>query len=144
MRLEDYTADAICRAMDLAGFIEESWMQSESPTLRVVLKPSFHPELCVTVGRCSDAAMLSAVALIESFWLQGSDAYLPRESEQVSLPVSVFDEVVALFSTAHNSFDPKRSYVCADGMGSESCLVSRAVRSGCARTFLNSERPENS
>jgi hypothetical protein len=125
MRLEDYTADAICQAMGLPSFIEDSWAQAESPTLRVVLTPSFHPELCVTLSRTADAVRLSVVALTEQFWSQRSGVYLPTEREEVHLALRDFDEALALFATAHANFDSLRRYVCIDGMGSESCLVSR-------------------
>jgi hypothetical protein len=127
MRLEDYTADAICRTMSLPAFIETHWTGSDVPTLRVVLTPSFHPELCMTFSRNDDSASLSVIALAERFWAQRSEVYLPRDREEVHLPLGTFEDAVTLFQLAHSAFDPDRRYVCCDGMGSESCLVSRAV-----------------
>jgi hypothetical protein len=112
--------------MNLSGFVEPSWMQHETPTLRVVLKPSFHPELCITVGSTANAAMLSVVALAEQFWARRGEVYLPSDREQVQLSASVFEEVLALFDEAHRALDPYRRHVFCDGMGSEACLVSRA------------------
>jgi len=126
MRLEDYTSDAICRAMSLSGFIEPSWTEAERPTLRVVLTPSFHPELCITVADGAGGVSLSVVALAEKFSAPRADIHLPTNREQSQLSSSVFQEVSELFQAAHAAFDSSRRYVCVDGMGSESCLVSRA------------------
>jgi len=126
MRLEDYTADAICRAMGLDGFIEPAWEQAENPTLRVVLTPSFHPELCITFTSTGDTAILSVVALAEQFWAQKSMVYLPTNQEQCAFSPEIFQEVQGLLREAHTAFNPERRYVCCDGMGSESCLVSRS------------------
>lgn len=126
MRIEDYTADAICQAMSLPAFIEPHWAQSDVPTLRVVLTPSFHPELCMTFSWTYDSTPLSVIALAEQFWAQRSEVYLPREREEARLPSGAFEDAVRLFQSAHAAFDADRRYACCDGMGSESCLVSRA------------------
>jgi hypothetical protein len=126
MLLEEYTADAICWAMGLPGFVEQAWMQEVDPTLRVVLTPSFHPELCITLAHSSNGALLSTVVLLEQLWAQRSSVHLPHEREQVSISTAVLDEVLGLFAAAHASFDSQKRCVCVDGMGSESCLVSRA------------------
>lgn len=127
MRYEDYTADAICQAMGLTGFVERSWMLSDRPTIRVVLTPSFNPELCITLFKSPDSTLLTVFALIDQFWAQRSQVYMPRLREDIHLSPSVFDEALALFLAAHGSFDPERRYICLDGMGSESCTVSRAT-----------------
>ena len=75
MHLEHYTADAICQAMGLPGFVEESWTQCDGPTLRLLLKPSFHPELCLTLFREKESTRLSVVALAERFWTQVAAAH---------------------------------------------------------------------
>ena len=126
MRLEEYTADAICRSMSLSGFVEQPWLRAENPTLRIVLTPSFHPELCITLAQRADSTLLSIVTLLEQFWAQKSMVHLPHEREEVELPAAAFVEISALFASAHAMFDPQRRFVCVDGMGSESCLVSRA------------------
>src|SRR6478609_3412525 len=126
MRLEEYSPDAICKAMSLPGFIEEEWAEGDNPTVRLVLTPSFHPELCITISRSGDGTSMSVVSLKEQLWAQRSWIHIPSEGEEVNLPSGVFDEILSLFNTAHGSVDPERHYVCLDGMGSEACNVSRA------------------
>jgi hypothetical protein len=64
MRLEDYSPDAICLAMGLPGFREDAALRRSGPVLRFVLRPSFHPEVCVTLtaGPEGDAADVRAFA----------------------------------------------------------------------------------
>src|SRR5262245_43874983 len=102
MHLEDYTADNICQAMRLPGFIEAHWAQSDVPTLRVILTPSFTPELCMTFSRTDDSASVSVIALAEQFWAHRSEAYLPRDCEEARLPLGAFDDAVRLFELAHS------------------------------------------
>jgi len=127
MRLEDYTPDAICQAMNLAGFIEPSWTQADQPTLRVVLKPAFHPELCITVAPTADAAKLSVVALAEQLWAQQGVVYLSSDREETQVSGNNFEKVIGLFQKAHDSLEPDRRYAFCDGMLSDACLVSRAA-----------------
>jgi hypothetical protein len=126
MRLEDYTPDAICQAMKLPGFIEPSWMEAEQPTLRVLLTPSFTPELCITVFGKPEATVLSIVALAEQFWSQRGEGYSLSNGEELQLPSGVFEEVHGLFHKAHGAPAPDNTVAYCDGMGSELCLVSRA------------------
>jgi hypothetical protein len=126
MRHEDYTSDTICRAMGLSGFVENSWTESEQPFLRVVLTPSFHPEVCITVAPGANVASLSVVALVDQLWARKADVRSSCDDERVDVTPSAFEEVVGLFQAAHAAFNPNRKFVYIDGMRSESCLVSRA------------------
>jgi hypothetical protein len=76
--------------MNLSQFVDPSWMQAETPALPVVLMPSFHPELCITVIRTADAALLYIVALREQFWARSDKVYLPSDREQNPLPSDAF------------------------------------------------------
>lgn len=124
MKLEEYTADAICRAMELPAFIEEPWTSADNSVLRLVLKPSFHPEVCVTMLRSTDETQVVLIALRQNLWYAGSWRILPSDRAQFSLPAAVFDEVVSLFEAMRAAFDPNHRIVFCDGMGFESCLVS--------------------
>jgi hypothetical protein len=64
VKLDDYTADAICQALGVGGLdpgpVPTGW------ALRLLLKPSFHPEVCVTLNasdstRCSAEVVVPAV-----------------------------------------------------------------------------------
>lgn len=112
--------------MGLTGFIETSWSESEQPFLRVVLTPSFHPEVCITVAPGANVASLSVIALAEHLWAQKADVYLPHNDERFEITKDAFEDLVVLFKAAYAAFDPNPGFGCLDGMGSESCLVSRS------------------
>ena len=122
MHSNEYTADAICRAMNLPGFIDPSWAKAQGSTLRVVLKPSFHPELCLSACDTPDGTFISVVALTEQFWAKGPGVCLLSNREEILLPLEVLGTLVELFEKA---VDLNPSGVYIDGMGLESCLVSR-------------------
>jgi len=126
MNSGDYTADAICQVMGLSGFVEEAWVKAEHPTLRVLLTPAFHPELCITLSRTAGEAAISVVRLGKSFWARRRfDASFPNESENARLPLNAFEDAIDAFQKVHQAVGPDYDFVCADGMGSQSCLVSR-------------------
>ncbi|KYF77512.1 hypothetical protein BE20_56615 [Sorangium cellulosum] len=58
MLTEQYTADAICNAMGLPAFIERGL---PLPALRLLLMPSFDPEVCITLTGAAGDERLSVV-----------------------------------------------------------------------------------
>ena len=113
MDLKQYTPDAICRSMGMPGFVEPGW---SPPTLRILLMPSFDPEVCLTLTGGVDAR-LSVVALAEMLWRQPVPRSLPTWSEQVTVPMSVVSELTTDFDAALIAErDAKGHMVCADGM----------------------------
>ncbi len=119
MNVDQYTPDAICRSMGLNVFIDPDW---SPPTLRLLLKPSFHPEVCVTlVGEDGD---LSVVALAESFWRQSVPCALPTFRDQALLAAPVAHQLYSDFSTAFVvDQTPEGRMVCIDGMPLNCCVL---------------------
>lgn len=48
MRTDAYTAEAICRCMGMPAFEQDPACTSVPEAVRLLLKPSFHPEVCLT------------------------------------------------------------------------------------------------
>jgi hypothetical protein len=147
MRIKDYTADSICRLMGFPSLVEESWKQRDQPTVRAVLTPSFHPELCLTLMRESDgSACLNVAAFRHQLWLQfGAEILSYRlklealigkplpdqvegfrqcDREDVSISLASAVELEQMFRCALENMGPGRGHLCVDGMGTESCLAS--------------------
>jgi len=124
VQLAQYTADAICRSMGLDAF-----EPAGSPCVRVLLKPSFHPEVCVTVAGATEAgrARLSVVALSEMLWRQPFPRRLPELREEVGVPAELFTEAVAGFTAAFADRERDGRRVCLDGMGVECCRLAAGV-----------------
>jgi hypothetical protein len=77
MRLEDYTPDAICRAMGLPAIRDDAALRGGDPSLRLLLRPSFDPEVCVTLLSGSTADQVEVRTFPELFWHQPSAAHRP-------------------------------------------------------------------
>jgi hypothetical protein len=124
MDVAQYTPDAICRSMGLAAFVEPCW----SPvTFRLLLKPSFDPEVCITLSDTSGSARLSVVALAEMLWRQPALCALAAWREQVAVPAQAFGEAVAGFAAALAADrQAEGRMVCLDGMPVAACLLSDA------------------
>jgi len=117
---EQYTADAICQSMGLDGFVETGWTV---PTLRLLLKPSFHPEVCVTLHGAPEASRLSVVALTERLWGQPSLRRLPELQEETTVPTPAFDRACESFAATLGACRKRDRAVYLDGMGVECCFV---------------------
>jgi hypothetical protein len=131
MKLEEYTADAICHAVNLSGFVEPAWAEREHPTLRIVLTPSFHPEVCITISRAESGASISVIVLAERFWIIGPAAGIVTNREETSVQMNTFEEWLKLFNTARTYVEEGRKCLCIDGMSLECCLISRV----CSQRF---------
>ena len=126
MKLEDYTADAICRAVSLPSFIEASWVEEPVSSLRVVFTPSFSPEVCVTARQGHDQNQISIKALSQHFWLEKSPHVISFDFEEVAGEPKLFDEISRLFDEARAAME-QRTGICIDGMGVEACLVAQGA-----------------
>jgi hypothetical protein len=136
MHYDDYTPDTICRSMGMSAFIEPDWTV---PTLRLLLKPSFHSEVCITLTG-SGPARLSVVALTEMLWLRPRPCTMPAVTEDFSVPNAVIIQAIADFKTALTAEnDPARKSVVCDGMGIACCAVTCA---GLERFESNVNLPE--
>ncbi|MFO0848197.1 MAG: hypothetical protein U0871_06540 [Gemmataceae bacterium] len=120
MRLDQYTADVICRSMGLGAFEPIG-----QPAIRILLLPSFHPEVCITLSEADAPARgrLSVVALTQMCWRQEVPRRLPDVREEVSLPAAWIGEVTAAFEAARTSRVEQERRVCVDGMGVECCRL---------------------
>ena len=110
MKREEYTDDAICSAMWLGQFEPVG----AEHVIRVLLKPSFHPEVCVTV----EPARLHVAALHSQLWYESIPSRgLLKYHAATFLSADKFADIVAAFDRAshENASERKRAY--ADGMG---------------------------
>jgi hypothetical protein len=120
VELAQYTADAICRSMGLEAFVPEGL-----PCVRILLKPSFHPEVCVTVTEAADPtrARLSVIALTEMLWRQPVPSRLTELREELGVPAEVLAEAAAGFAAAFADRSRDERRVCLDGMGVDCCRL---------------------
>ena len=127
MRWQDYTADTICAALGVGGFVDPSWERPEHPVLRLLLKPSFDPEVCLTFVRERGAVDLTVVTPEEMIWRSPAPGLVPTLQDRATISIEAFEAVIQLFNEA--AIDPLPSdqqIVSVDGMSTESCLVTAA------------------
>ncbi|WP_437939264.1 hypothetical protein [Sorangium sp. So ce341] len=136
MLTEQYTADAICSAMGLPAFIERSL---PLPALRLLLMPSFDPEVCITLAGAAGDERLSVVALTESLWQQAAPRRLSAWREHVELST---DAVVHSFADFGAAVAANREVTgriaCIDGMPVEGCSI---TGTGVERIACHPYRP---
>lgn len=116
MRLEDYTNDNICTALGIGPFHPIG----AEPVIRLLLKPSFHPETCITL----EPRRLYLAALETLLWHQESPRHMQGYTETIEPAEGVFGEMRALFEQAadENGGDTKK-WITVDGMPVSAVLV---------------------
>lgn len=136
MLTEQYTADAICNAMGLPAFIERGL---PLPALRLLLMPSFEPEVCITLTGAAGDARMSVIALTESFWRQPAPCRLSAWRELTEVSASAIADSLADFAAALAATREEAGrMVCIDGMPVEGCHM---IETGVERIACHPYRP---
>lgn len=125
MRLDQYTADAICHSMGIGPFIDPAW-NSKVLAIRLLLKPSFDPEVCITVVRSDGIDRLTVVALTEMLWRRDCPCQLPTEQETGTIDRNTFTKLCAAHHDAVSQAKGDR-IVCVDGLGMNCAWATRSV-----------------
>src|SRR5580698_449531 len=122
MNPKDYTADSICRAVGLGQFIDCTWSKTETAAIRIVGKPSFHPEVVITLTKIKSDVLISIVAAKSQFW---STYPQPIElfADQFSSDDLTFSQFFQQFDAASAEAKRPNKSICLDGMGIEACSV---------------------
>jgi hypothetical protein len=133
MQTAEYTADAICRALGLPALQESgaSWCA------RLLLKPSFDPELCITFAKRDDGCVAEVRASHEHLWaLHGWRGVQERFAlEEVAAPCEIVEQLLDEPSVPQ---DYERT-ITIDGMPTE--LVVRRPSKVFSRTVEASSDP---
>src|SRR5687768_16978630 len=109
MTPEQYTDDAVCFAMGLGRFVPPV----DGEVLRLVCRPSFHPEVCITLT--PDEVV--AVALQAGLWHDPIPARMPEVSERAPVSTREFEAARDAFASAlAEAGRPPKWVVIADGM----------------------------
>jgi hypothetical protein len=125
----NYTSENICRALGLGGFANDWQLAQSDECIRVLLKPSFHREICISVLSKEEKVSVVVIAALSQIWLQ--DWPIPQLTK-VEQEAGILSEVqFARFSSLLNSAaEPKQQarFVVLDGMPAHTVL--RADRKG--------------
>ncbi|MFZ6709573.1 hypothetical protein [Undibacterium sp. TC9W] len=121
MRSDDYTAHHICQAMGMPGFAVDPVLQSAGEALRLLLKPSFDPEICITIISDGQRVEARVVAARWMIWHLFEMAPMMTYRDQCELPIACFQEWVKSAIVSGKSADA--SGIAIDGMSVESILI---------------------
>lgn len=119
----NYTSENICRALGLGGFANDWQLAEADQCIRVLLKPSFDREVCISVLCQAGTVSVSVVAAVSQIWLQ--DWPIPQLT-QVDQEVGMLSEqhytrFVSLLNLAAESTQASQ-VVVLDGMQAHSVL----------------------
>lgn len=125
----NYTSENICRALGLGGFANDWQLAESDECIRVLLKPSFHREVCISVLSKGEKVSVVVIAALFQIWLQ--DWPIPRltkvEQDAGILSGLQFSRLTSLLKSAA---EPKQQagFFVIDGMPAHTVL--RADREG--------------
>lgn len=114
-QFEQYTADAICQSMGIGPFIDPSWCR-DVRVIRLLLKPSFDPEVCLTITEAGGVVSLTTSVLAEMLWRQDYPCRLPTYNDHTELSLAQFTCLAHHHHQAMTDSAAQRS-VCIDGIG---------------------------
>jgi hypothetical protein len=91
MHTDAYTAEAICRSMGIPSFEQDSLCTSATDAVRLLLTPSFHPEVCITLAD-GHVSVVSARFMI---WHQFEPSPMLTDRDQGSISKASFANLLA-------------------------------------------------
>lgn len=121
MRVEDYTPTNICQCLGLEGFENDSAFADAPMTMRLLLRPSFHPEVCVTFTEQSGRVAVSVVAARTMVWRRSVPESVPVDRDEGEIDKGEFSALLLGFLKCHKNCDPEPLYL--DGMPVDGVLV---------------------
>jgi hypothetical protein len=123
MNYEDYNADSICRSLGLSSFIDSRWSGEKSSALRIVLKPSFDPEVVFTLTTDNRWGLMSVVAAKNRIWASKLSSSIKIFEDSFSIKESDFLQFVRAFDEALMESKIPNKRVTLDGMAIEACSL---------------------
>ncbi len=91
MQTDVYTAEAICRSLGLPSFEQDPLCTNATDAVRLLLKPSFHPEVCVTLAD-GNVFVVSARFMI---WRQFEPSPMLTDRDKGSISKDSFANLIA-------------------------------------------------
>jgi hypothetical protein len=138
VRIDEYTPDAICQAMGLPSFTEDTSHTPERVWLRLVFMPSFHPEVCLTLTGSPQEPRVSVVALPSMLWKNASVAVPPGYREATAITLAFLTEARAQVHSLLTAAEADVPGIALDGMS----VAVAAIAAGQSRRLqIHSSSP---
>jgi hypothetical protein len=136
MQTENYTSENICRSLGMDGFANDRHLAKADEAVRLLLKPSFHPEVCVSFIRNGYDVSLYVEAARTQIWHQNWPTPQPTQKNTATGLCSLddFETLVDMLCRAANPHASPR-FCVIDGMLAHSIL--RREREGLVNINAN-------
>lgn len=109
----DYTPDAVCQTLGLGPFDEEWARGKPAHKIRLLLCPSFDPEICIDLERGEKSSNLRVAIPSAQIWRVGPGIQTVYSASQ-DLGCAMYDSIEASLRAAVSQ--PPRSGITLDGM----------------------------
>jgi hypothetical protein len=100
MNLSDYNGSTICRVLGLPELCDPAWAKDGISAMRVILKPSFHPEVVITLEKNETCVRISVIVAREMIWQQITPQPTRTFREEFESDKSTFLHHMRMFDTA--------------------------------------------
>ena len=114
MRIDAYTAEAICKCMGIPSFENDPACTCAIEAIRLLLKPSFHPEICLTFAD-GKVSMISAQSII---WRQLEPFPIFTDRDEGTIPDTMWNHLLSSMIASVSRLGAVPSAMI-DGMPSE-------------------------
>jgi hypothetical protein len=123
MHLDEYTPDCICRCLGLAGFGSDLLLAAPAgEAMRMLLMPSFHPEVCITIAADGPGGPVATVVAARSMvWHLATPAAVPADRGQGRIDAAAWRRLLAGFAVLAGA--PQEPGAVIDGMPVETLAV---------------------
>ncbi|MCE4557195.1 hypothetical protein [Pelomonas cellulosilytica] len=91
MKTDAYTPDAICKSMGMPSFEEDPDCSCAAEAIRLLLKPSFHPEICITFAD----GKVSVVCARFMIWHQFEPSPMLTDRDRGAVPPAVAASLIS-------------------------------------------------
>ncbi|MGH8037677.1 MAG: hypothetical protein ACREPD_08060 [Stenotrophomonas sp.] len=113
MRTDAYTAEAICSSLGLPSFANDPVCTQAKRAVRILLTPSFHPEICLTFAD----GKLDVVSAREMIWHQVEPAPMLADRAKQTIPPELLTDLFEHLEAEETS--SKNGWGMIDGMSAE-------------------------
>jgi hypothetical protein len=104
MNTADYTTDSICRSLGLPGFEAGPLLRDADAALRLLLQPSFHPEVCVTFSIVPGRETIDVCAARRMIWHLPHPTLVSTDSQQCEVRLGELSALLLQFASSTTGF----------------------------------------
>ena len=120
-----YTPDTICRALGLGGFANDAQLSQSFLALRLLLTPSFHPEVCLTLRDTGESILLDMVTAQQQIWSQNALSPQPCLTHETTVCLTPADGLRLLETWVYLDPPAPPKWQMIDGMPVHAVLRNR-------------------